>query len=86
MTKSQLLKAYKNNGWITTKRNYAGSYTVKVGEYIFRVSSPEEMESNSGEWLVNTEEGCKDHNERDPYIMHSISLIQAQIDLVTMYS
>ena len=83
MTQAELLRAYKQNGWIITKRNYSGCYICTLGTNVYRVETQDNREEEGDMWVVTTVSGeC--HVEEDCYVGHFISLRDAQIDLVNI--
>ena len=83
-TQSELLKAYKKNKWIVTKREYSGCYICTVGNNVFRIETEENRDESGNEWVVTTISGdC--HDKYDVYVGHELSLRDAQINLVNMY-
>lgn len=81
MTRAQLLKAYKENNWITTKRYYSGCYICTLGNNVYRVETQQNRMEEGDQWVITSVSG-EGHNEMDPYITHRFSLRDAQIWLV----
>jgi hypothetical protein len=82
--RASLLRAYKNNKWISLKRHYSGCYFATINKNVFRVETQDNRLEEGDQWVITTVSGDL-HDEMDPYITHRFSLQDAQIWLVTAF-
>ena len=81
----QLLRQYKENGWLTTKRIVSGLYRVTIQDYVFSIEHSSNRQLAGNDWAIYHEEGSKGYDGFDNYVNHSESLTDAQIYLVTEF-